>query len=131
MAVLKPVGIQLKASSPPAPFLLLEAGKPSWLPRSCRGQHGEALWKNRGVSECKLRFIKLSWESTERVIFFFLAWPCRFLPGRLLRSVPASSAVTCRLLLAGSLAKQLVCTIALTPPGRVRGDVLGLAMPSG
>lgn len=131
MAVLKPVGIQLKASSPPAPFLLLEAGKPSWLPGSCRGQHGEALWKNRGVSECKLRFIKLSWESTERVIFFFLAWPCRFLPGRLLRSVPASSAVTCRLLLAGSLAKQLVCTIALTPPGRVRGDVLGLAMPSG
>lgn len=71
VAVLKPVGIQPKASSPPAPFLLLEAGKPSWLPGSCRGQHGEALWKSRGVSECKLRFIKLSWERTERVIFFF------------------------------------------------------------
>lgn len=61
----------------------------------------------------------------------FLAWPCCFLPGWLLRSVPASSSVTCRFLLAGSLAKQLVCTISLTPQRRVRRDVLGFAIPSG
>lgn len=73
--------------------------------------------------------IKLSWESTERVIF--PVWLSCFLMLWLVCSMPASSSVTCRFPVAGWLRKQLVHAISLTLWRLVHGDVFGFAVGFG